>query len=64
MNGAFCPAWTVLAAAWTLMQSWVMVADPVEVAPGERLGVGPGGGEAGAEGSVWHTPFVPLAAPV
>jgi hypothetical protein len=46
------------------MQSWVMVDDPEEVTPGEGLDVGLGGGGGGADGSIWHTPFAPLAAPV
>ncbi len=50
--------------AWALMQSCVIVADPVEVELGEPVGKGPGGGVVGAGGSNWHTPLVADVVPV
>jgi hypothetical protein len=62
-NWAAWPGCTVPGTARTLMQSCVTVEDPGAVgdavAPGEMLGVGPGGGELGDVGSIWHTPLDP-----
>lgn len=61
---AVCPGCTAVVVASTLMQSCVIVADPVEVELGEPVGKGPGGGVVGAGGSNWQTPLVPVVVPV
>jgi hypothetical protein len=63
---AFCPACTVPATAWTLMQSWVggedadvladVLGDAPALVPGETVDVGLPGGEDAPAGRVWHTP--------